>query len=240
MAKFIIIENMLIQRSITGKKQELPLNALRLVYLFAESLSSWWGLGSRSDLTYLDFNSEDENMMDELFDALTSEIKGMKKRHLKEFKFCLTDFHGNSAMVNLSEIEGGPMEFLEKLKRYYPERKELLQRWLSSGGEVTLKGGFGSTAVLNRDGVKFKRKSISWREIDHLFLETQESLITVNHMLFIPHGVSSGLFSMKKYKYCLRNIPNKKKHIYMAEGNFWMSRQGHEEAVHQPLNKLKI
>lgn len=239
MSKYIIIENMLIQKTFTGKKTELPLNALRLVYMFSTQISSWWGLGSRSSLTYVDLNGE-ENATEELYDALEEAIKGQRRGVLKEFQFALADFQGNSTMLNLAEIDGGPQEFLEKLKRYRKERTALVSRWVDSGGEVVLKGGFGAEAVLRRDGVYFKRKSISWREIREVFLETQESLITVNHLLFIPHGVSDGLFSMKKYKYCLRNIPNAKKHIYVAESNFWQSRAESEPEIKGPITKLNI
>jgi len=45
----------------------------------------------------------------------------------------------------------------------------------------------------------------------------------ITRFLVIPKGVGTGYFSLKKFKYFI-SIPQKKKELFIAECNYWISR----------------
>ena len=131
----------------------------------------------------------------------------------------MSDYEKNRAVFDLHKLKENSINLLSGLYHFRAERSEKLKQWLSGDPQITLRGGFGSRAVLNRNGFHLKKRSLSWPEIKKVETETVNGLVT--HMYVLPEGYSGGIFNLRKGRYALARIPSRERELYTAECLFW-------------------
>ena len=218
MAKITVQGSILSVKNGPGKALEFDFEKLRLAYLVTTdnmrgflTLSSW-------DIYTIDVDNPESG---EAVKTIAGIYEAQKARGLSGVKLCLAGYGGNKLVMNLKKFHKAGTDLFGLLRKTAASRIALRQQWLGTSPDVRLQGKFGRI-TLNAEGAVFSdRKKISWDQVETIQLDKQESLVTVTSLLLIPKGVSSGAFSMKKYKYALRYIPNKLADLYLAECLFW-------------------
>jgi hypothetical protein len=220
MSKIGLEENKLIVKDGIFKSNTLALDDLRLVYLFLpESLKSWFVVTSSSGIEGYNLDSVTDDKIHELsqnFDEMIRREKGYK---LSAIKLCLANYENRAALVSLKEFKGSKIDIFSQLLRYRTERIGKRKQWLKGNPEVVLKGVMGQQAVVNARGFRRGKKMIAWEDVGTMQINTVNFS---TNLLVIPKGVSSGYFSFKKHQYSF-GISLKKKELYIAECDFWMS-----------------
>jgi hypothetical protein len=221
MGKIIVKENNLIVKEGITKKTTLVMDALRFVYLFLpETLKSWFLVSSSSGIEGYNLDTVSEDNIAELTRKFDDMIRQEKAYKLSGIKVCLTDYENRGVIVSLKDFKAAKIDIFSQLLRYRPERLKKLNEWLSMNPEVVLKGVFGQQAVVDARGFRRGKKCIAWQDVGTLQINTVNFS---TNLLVIPRGVGSGMFSLKKHQYSI-GISLKKKELYIAECNFWMSR----------------
>lgn len=227
MSKLILDERKLLVKEGIFNQVGLEMDSLRFICLVIPGTYKWRVISSSQQIEFIHLDLLDEKIALALSDELTEFIHREKAHHLAEMKLCLTDYGNYSAVITFKDLKKGNFDFFQRLHSFRKERIHKLKEWLRTDPRVELRGAFGATASLDRQGFKRgKKKFISWGEVGSVHTETV-NLST--HLLVLPIGVSGGMFSLKKYKYSLQNIPAKKKEFYIAECNFWRSIQTSQE-----------
>jgi hypothetical protein len=204
------------------KTYQLPLDQLRLFCIIIPG-SSKWRLVSTSqelDVYFPDLMSQDNaDALYELLDELTSTEKPYDP---STSMFCLADYEDQGIVIRPNKLtESSRMALLSGLYEFRNERRERLKQWLSKNPDVTLKGGLGSKAILNRNGYHLKNKDLPWSKVKKITTQTTGSLLSTTHMFVLTEGHSGGMFDFHMGDYALARISTKKKELYIAECNFW-------------------
>ncbi len=193
------------------------LNKLRLFCIVVPGSFKWRVVTSSQELMY-EFpdlmSPEDEFATYLLIDKLCSD---KNPNYLSGIKLCMADYNDHSIVLDLGKLKKESIPLLANLHHYRIERKEKLKQWIASNPKITLQG-MGSKATLDHNGFHFKKRSLSWPEVKKISIE---ETTMVSHLYVLPEGYSDGLFNLKKMKYALARIPNKKKELYAAECFFW-------------------
>lgn len=235
MNRIKIIDNQLMIREGFFKKSVFHLDSLRLIYIFLpESLKSWFLVSSSAGIESYNLDSvSDENIqsLTQTFDEMVRQEKAYK---LSGIKLCLADYQDRSVIVPLKYFKHSQVNIFDYFLKYREQRMEKRREWLGSAPRVTLKGLFGQRAIVDARGFHRGKKSIAWKDVGQLQINTVNMS---TDLLVIPQGIGTGFFSLKKYHYSLR-ISLKKKDLFLAECNFWMS-SGEEvkENQSEPLSR---
>lgn len=241
MGKLTLNENMLTVKEGMGKSTLLPLDALRLVYIFFPGTFKWRVITSTQSIDGYnldDFVHLSEETASRLFDEFRQALANERDFVLSGIKLCLADYNNHSAIITLKDVKKSKSNILEKLLYYRETRIEKLNKWLATYPAVTLQGGFaGGIAVIDKNGFsKGKDKFIAWKEVGTI--QVAEKNFGTSDFLIIPNGVSAGMFSFKKYRYTLGNISTKKKELYIAECNFWRTMEDSRDDIPQKIREL--
>ena len=216
MGKLKLQENQIIVKEGLFKKVSLPLDSLRLLYLVSPGTFKWYVVTSSSMTEFYNLDVLPEESFKELVKEFSAQIKEEKAHRLTGLKLCLADYDNHSAIISFKDLKLSNIDLFEKLLTYRKERLRKLTEWLNNSPQVEIKG-----AVLSREGYrKGKNKFIDWKDVGAIQSETVNFNTSV---LMLPKGSSGGMFNLKRYKYSIQRIPEKKKEIYMAECNFWHS-----------------
>ncbi len=220
MGKIIVKENNLVVKEGFTRKTILAMDELRFVYLFMpESLKSWFLVTSSSGIEGYNLDTVSEDNIAELtrkFDDMIRQERGYK---LSGIKVCLADYENRGVIVALKDFKTAKIDIFSQLLQYRQERLKKLNEWLNQNPEIVLKGVFGQQAFVDARGFRRGKKFIAWQDVGTLQVNTVNFS---TNLLVIRRGVSTGLFSFKKQQYFI-GIPLKKKELYLAECNFWMS-----------------
>lgn len=221
MSKITVQDKAIIIKEGLTKKTVMQLDNLRLLYLFLpENLKSWFVVSSTSGIEGYDLDQvSDENIegLSRKFDDL---IKREKAGKLTGIKLILADYGGQSVILPFKDIKKSKIDMFATLLRFRQQRLSKLSVWLQNTPEATLKGLMGQQALLSKQGYRRGKKFLAWQDVGNLEINTVNMS---THFLVIPKGVSTGFFSMKKHKYSML-ISIKKKELYIAECDFWMTR----------------
>ncbi len=230
--KFTLSDNLLEFKQGMFKKISLPLDSLRIVTLFLPGSSKWRIFFSTSESEYINLDLlPEENFsgiiksLTEIWDKLSEQTDKKitdrdKLSALDCIKLYLVDYDNNFAGISLKDIKLSNVDFFEKLSSNRKERINRLEKWKGSNPEVVIKGSWGSTAVLSKEGFKKGKNLMPWNEVDTIYEETSHSLTSMTTLYVLPKGVKSGLFSFKKFGYGMR-VPTKQKELYKVECNFF-------------------
>ena len=210
--------NILSVRGGGGRSRQFTVDELRLAFMVTTAKVRFFAITGGDDLLVLDLDDENQS---EGIDLLHKMFLESKPGPLSGFDICLADYEGNMAVLALKSFKKEGIDIIDLLGKTRERRVEKRKSWLACDPTVTLKGRFG-TAKLNRQGYFLSsNKSLRWDEVGQIQINKQESLITTTHLLVIPQGVGGGFFSMKKFKYALKGIPNKLANLYLSECSFW-------------------
>lgn len=235
MSKITVKENNLVIKEGITKKTLMPMDALRLIYVFLpESLKSWFVVTSSSGIEGYDLDNVTDESAAELSRKFDDMIRQEKAYKLSGIKLCLADYENRSIIVPLKDFKTSKIDIFSALLVHRPQRLAKRREWLDSHPEVVLRGVMGQQAVLDSRGFRRGKKLIAWKDVGTLQINTVNFS---TNLLVIPKGVSSGFFGFKKFQYSL-GIFLKKKELYIAECNFWMSRLDQETNVPQQLEEL--
>ena len=241
MGKLSLNENMLTVKEGMGKTTSLPIDALRLVYIFFPGTFKWRVITSTQSID--GYNLDDTahlagDTVSQLFDEFNQVLDGERNFVLNDIKLCLADYNNHSAIISLKDVKKSKADILGKLLYYRDTRIEKLNKWLATYPKVTLQGGFaGGSAVIDREGfVKGKDKFIAWKDVETI--QVVEKNFGTADFLIIPKGVGKSMFSFKKYRYSVGNISMKKKELYIAECNFWRTMEEERDDIPQKIREL--
>jgi len=216
MGKLKLQENQIIIKEGLFKKVSLPLDSLRLLYLVSPGTFKWYVVTSSSQTEFYNLDALPEEIFKELLKELSEQLKKEKAHRLTGIKLCLAGYDNHSALISFKDLKLSKIDLFEKLLTYRKERLRELAEWLKNNPQVEIKG-----AALNKEGFrKGKNKFIDWKDVGAIQSETVNFNTSV---LILPKGSSGGMFNLKRYKYSIQRIPEKKKEIYIAECNFWHS-----------------
>ncbi len=151
------------------------------------------------------------------FQLLDKTVSAGNKNELSGIKACIIDYNNKGSVYELKKLKNAK-ELLSGLYQYREARKNKLDKWLESSPSVTLTGGMGSSATLDREGFHLKKISVPWPEAARVTSETTYGLSAI---FVLPEERSGGLFDLKRAKYALARVPAKKKELYTAEIFFW-------------------
>lgn len=203
-----------------GKNRQFAVDELRLAFFVTAVKVRFFAIAGGDDLAVVDLDDKDQQ---EGIDLLQETFRDSRPGMLSVFDICLADYGNNTAVVSLKNFKKAGIDIFDLLAQTKDKRVDVRRKWLASDPTVTLKGRSG-TAKLNRHGYFLsEKKTLRWDEVGLIQIDKQESLITTTHLLVIPKGVGSGVFSMKKYKYALKGIPNKLANLYLSECFFWQN-----------------
>jgi hypothetical protein len=241
MGKLTLNENMLAVKEGMGKSTSLPLDALRLVYIFFPGSFKWRVITSTQSIDGYnldDFIHLSRETASRLFEEFTQVITNERDFVLSGMKLCLADYNNHSTIISLKDIKKSKSNILEKLLHYRDARIEKLNKWLATYPAVTLQGGFaGGTAVIDKNGFsKGRDKFVAWKDVGTI--QVAEKNFGIGDLLIIPKGVGTGMFSLKKYRYTLGNIKMKQKELYIAECNFWRTLEDNRDDIPQKIREL--
>ena len=216
MGKITLNEKTVTVKEGVFKKVSLPLDSLRLLYLIAPGSFKWFVVTSSSQNSFINLDSLPGDTFKKLLNELSEQMEKEKAYRLTGIKLCLKDYEDNDTLITLRDLKLSKTDLFEKLIRYREERLRRLNDWLKDEPEVRLKG-----AVLNKEGFhNGKKKFIAWQDVGSIQSETVNFNTSI---LLLPEGSGGGMFNLKRYKYAIQRIPEKRKEIYMAECNFWHS-----------------
>ena len=237
MSKITLNDNMLIIKEGMGKHTSLPLDALRLLYIFFPGNFKWYVVASSQDIDGYNLDSLPEDNFSRVIEELKEKLLVEKNFILQDVKLCFADYANHSAVISLKDVKKNKVDLLDKLLLYRKPRVDKLNQWLATYPEVRLEGGMGSKAFVNREGFrKGENKFIPWKEVGTI--QIAEKNFGISDMLVIPEGVGTGLYSLKKYRYSLGNISTKKKWLYIAECNFWRTMEDPQEEIPDKIKEL--
>jgi len=182
-----------------------------------------------------------DSLPDDTFSRVTAEFKEKllteKTFILKDVKLCLADYANHSAIISLYDVKKSKVDLFDQLLFYRKTRVEKLNQWLSTYPEVRLEGGMGAKAFVNKEGFrKGENKFIPWSQVGTI--QIVEKNFGLSDLLIIPEGVSTGMYSLKKFRYSLGNISTKKKELYLAECNFWRTMEEEHEEIPEKIKEL--
>ena len=216
MGKLKLLDNQIIIKEGLFKKVSLPLDSLRLLYLISPGAFKWYVVSSSSSKEFYNLDALPEEIFKKLLNELSGQIEKEKAYRLDGLKLCLVDYNNQSAVITFKDLKLSKIDLFEKLLSNRQERIRKLEEWMGNSPQVEIKG-----AVFNKEGFrKGKNKFIAWQDVGGIQSETVNFTTSV---LILPKGSSGGMFNLKRYKYSIQRIPEKKKEIYMAECNFWHS-----------------
>lgn len=211
-----------------SKSSQWPLDQLRLFCLIVPGSFKWRIVTSSQEQWFFFpdlLPSEEAETIYGLMDELST---SGNPNDFGDIKICLANYDSKGTVLNLRKLKKNSTALLAGLYRYHAERSKKLKRWLSDDPQVTLTGGLGSRALLNRDGYHLKKIKLTWPEVKSINTESLSSLFTTTHMYVLPEGRSGGFFDLKKGKYALKLIPTKEKDLYAAECHFWKTYSIHK------------
>jgi hypothetical protein len=237
MSKISLKDNMLIVKEGMGKYISLPLDELRLLYIFFPGNFKWYVVASSQNIDEYNLDS----LPEDAFYQVTAEFKErlLKERSfiLKDVKLCLADYANHSAVISLNDVKKCKVDLFDKLLFYRKPRVDKLNQWMTTYPEVRLEGGLGAKAFVNKEGFrKGDNKFITLNQVGNI--QIVEKNFGLSDLLIIPQGVSSGMYSLKKYRYSLGNISTKKRELYLAECNFWRIMEEKQEDIPGKIKEL--
>jgi hypothetical protein len=211
------------------------MDALRFIYVFLpESLKSWFVVSSSSGIEGYELDSVADENINDLSRKFDDMIRRERAYKLSGITLCLADYENHSVIVPLKDFKSSKIDIFSTLLLHRPQRLARRREWLAGQPEVVLRGVMGQQAVLDSRGFRRGKKILAWQDVGTLQINTVNFS---TNLLVIPKGVSSGFFGLKKHQYSL-GISLKKKELYIAECNFWMSRPEQETDVPQQLEEL--
>lgn len=239
MAKLTLVNNQLtIKEGLTGKIQ-MDMAQIRLLYMFfPASLKSWFLVSSSSQIQWVNVDAFTPQEMEKFsleFDRL---IREERKSALNGIKLVLADFGNQFVILPLGDFKKAGIDIFTRLQLSQKERIHRLNEWLGGEPQIQLNGLMSQKAFLNSHGFTRGKKTLPWQELESIQVNTVNFSTS---LLLIPKGVSTGMFSFKKFKYSL-GISEKKKEYYLAECDFWRNRKlvaGEREQKLKDLQDLK-
>lgn len=196
-----------------------PLDQLRLFSVIVPGNFKWRVVATSQERDFYIPDLLPADAADALYGFLDDLLSRGNPTILSGLTVCLADYQNNGAALPLGKLRKESGRLLAGLYRYRNERAERLRQWLAGGPQVVLRGGFGSTAVLNREGFHLKKAVTPWTGVGRIETETTNNIIT--HLYVLPRGYSGGVFDFKKMKHALAVIPTGKKDLYATECFFW-------------------
>jgi len=206
------------------KSSQWALDQLRLFCIVVPGSFKWRVITSSQELGFHFpdlLSSEDAATIYGILDELCS---SGNPNDLSGIKLCLADYDNEGAVFDLHKLKKHSTTLLAALYHFRTKRSKRLKSWLAANPQVTLRGGFGSRAILNQNGFHLKKRSLTWPEVKKINTETTNGIVT--HMFVLPEWRSGGMFDIKKGRYALARIPTKKKELYVAESFFWKTHCG--------------
>jgi uncharacterized membrane protein len=197
---------------------EWALDQLRLFCVIVPGSFKWRVITSSKELSFIFLDILPSEQEYGFYGVLEEICSTGNPNDVSGLKICLADYNDKGVVFDLSKLRNNSKAFIASLYHLRDERKKRLEQWIRGNPQVTLRGGLGSRAILNRDGFHLKKRSISWKDVDKINTETS---IGASHMFVLPTERSGGFFDIKKAKYALARIPSKKTELYAAEAFFW-------------------
>ncbi len=199
------------------QSSQWTLDKLRLFCIIVPGSFKWRVVTSSQELMYEfpDLMSPEDEFATYLFiDKLCS---NKNPNYLSGIKLCMADYNNHSIVIDLGKLKKKSVPLIANLHHYRAKRRSKMEQWIASKPQVSLQG-VGSKATLDHNGFHLKKRSLSWQEVNKISIE---KTTMVSHLYVLPEGCSDGMFNLKKMKYALARIPNKKKELYAAECFFW-------------------
>jgi len=210
-----------IHKSSFNKSSQWYLDQLRLFCIILPGSFKWRVITSAQEEHYLFPDIVSEEDANDIYELMEAFVLNGNVNDLKGIKVCIAQYDNVGEVFDLGKLKTRGVELLTALYHYRHERREKLNQWLSTNPQVILRGGLGSSAILNQDGFHLKRKQITWQDVKGIQTESLTSLFTTTHLYILPEGRSGGFFDLKKGKYALKLVPTKQKELYTAECHFW-------------------
>jgi hypothetical protein len=205
------------------KSSQWPLDQLRLLCIIVPGTFKWRIVTSSQEQWFFFPDLMPQEEAEIIYSLLDELCSSGNSNDLAEIQICLACYEDRGTVIDLRKLNKISAVLLAGLYHFRDQRRERLNRWLSDNPQVTLNGGLGSRALLNRDGFHLKKRKLSWPEIKGIMTESFSSLFTTTHLYVLPEGRSGGFFDLKKGKYALKLIPTKEKNLFAAECHFWKS-----------------
>jgi len=202
------------------KRSSFSLDSLRLVYLIAATSGRWYVVASSQGMSYVDLDGLDRETWSGLADEVSAAIHG--KGGASGVWFALADYEGASALIPLATLKRAGLDLIPALATTREARAQRRDAWLAGSPVVNLKGNLGASATLDRTGFRRGKKFIAWGDVGTVQTETNNGIRT--DLLLLPHGSGGGIFNLRRFRYSLSWVPNRKKELYAAECYFWLQR----------------
>ena len=154
MGKITLKDNMVIVKEGMGKYTSLPLDALRLLYIFFPGSFKWYVVASSQDIEGYNLDSLPEDTFSQVTAEFKEKLLKEKAFILKDVKLCLADYANHSAVISLNDVKKSKVDFFDKLLFYRKTRVDRLNQWLTAYPEVRLEGGMGAKAFVNKEGFR--------------------------------------------------------------------------------------
>ncbi len=210
------VQKISIKEGLTGSS-EWNFEDIRLYCFVVPSGFKWRVVSSTQETSYLFPDTMDEEVALEFYRMLEQFISGKNKNMLSGVKIILIDYNNRGSAYELRKLKNAK-SLLAGLYNYRETRKERLDKWLEGNPSVTLTGGLGSKATIDKDGFHLKKISLAWPDVARITSETTYGLSCI---FVLPEERSGGIFDLKRAKYSLARVPAKKNEIYSAELFFW-------------------
>ncbi|MFZ5918573.1 MAG: DUF4190 domain-containing protein [Chloroflexota bacterium] len=202
---------------LSSETESLPLDALRLVYLFLPKQFKWHLLQpSQHQYQWINLDT----ISDEDFLALRQALSEQHRVLTGDFSFVLADFQGRVIQVAWKKLAEGGLELLAQLRRHKLTRREKLVRWLEGNPSITIaaKGGsFRAGVGMNTAGVaQGSSKFTPWSDLEKTEMTQMQSMVDVCYFRFIPTKTS-------RRKKIVTGVDPKQAEVCLAELDFWRS-----------------
>jgi hypothetical protein len=221
----------------------LALDDLRLVFMvsYFDFKYKFFANTTSESVSVLDLDDLGAKEQASVFETLQTLLQSAKNYELGKVHICLADFGKNSSSFTLLDLKRSKVDIFGPLAAASPVRRKKRAEWLKGNPNVTLMGG--GTAVVDASGFTKGNKFLSWAEIATIQIYVQDTgLFKSASLLMIPHGVNTGAYGMKKFKYSLRSIKKDRLELYYAECFFWMllaQNKGKKSGLTERLTTLK-
>jgi hypothetical protein len=202
---------------LSSETESLPLDALRLVYLFFPTQFNWRPLRqSKYRYQYQNLDA----LSDDAFSELRAAISEQPGFLVGDFSFVLADFQGRVVKILWKRLSADGIDLMTEIRRHRETRREKLARWLEENPSITIEakgGSFRASISVNAAGVaQGSKKFIPWNDLEKIEMSRVQSFVEAHYFRFVPHKAG-------RRKKIITGVSPKQAEACLAELDFWQS-----------------
>jgi hypothetical protein len=188
------------------KTVSLPIDSLRLVYLFLPKSFQWRIVQTNVQYRYINLHT----LSEESFLELSKLLLKQDSYNLERTQIVLKDFSDQEVTMSLKELAADQINIFPQFAQYRSMLREKLANWLRGDPQVK----FGLNMIISATGVGYPNKSywMPWNALDKFTMFSTGSATIFN---FIPTKASG----LKQFG--AGGIPIAQTQSWLAELEFW-------------------